>query len=81
MFCSVITRSSNWEILQGGAWAVCRFKGELGKKEGVVFLRGVDTQMHTMSSAGVFKVKNIYCTMQAITLIGAKLDIPKNIPW
>ena len=34
------------------AWTVCRFKGEgggvLGKKEGVVFLRGVDTTMHTM---------------------------------
>ena len=24
----------------GEAWAVCRFKGGLGKKEGVVFLRG-----------------------------------------
>ena len=24
----------------GGTWTFCRFKGELGKKEGVVFLRG-----------------------------------------
>ena len=34
-----------------GAWAVCRFKGGLGKKKGgVVFLRGGggDTPMHTM---------------------------------
>ena len=23
-----------------GAWTVCRFKGGLGKKEGMVFLRG-----------------------------------------
>ena len=45
------------------AWTVCRFKGGggggwqerggggggvLGKKGGVVFLRGVDTTMHTM---------------------------------
>ena len=30
------------------AWTVCRFKGGLGKKRGVVFLRGVDTPMHTM---------------------------------
>ena len=28
---------------------VCRFKGDLGKKEGVVFLReGGDTPMHTI---------------------------------
>ena len=38
----------------GGAWTVCKFKrGQgLGKKEGVVFLRGkvvVDTPMHTMN--------------------------------
>ena len=32
-----------------GAWSVCIFKGGLGTKEGVVFLRGwVDTPMHTM---------------------------------
>ena len=29
------------------AWTVCRFRGP-GKREGVVFLRGVDTPMHTM---------------------------------
>ena len=33
-----------------GGWTVCRFKWGLGKKEGVVFLRGVDTPMHTMSN-------------------------------
>ena len=33
------------------AWTVFRFKGGLGKKEGgVVFLRGVDSPMHTMLS-------------------------------
>ena len=32
----------------GGAWTVCKLKGGLGKKEGVGFLRGVDTPMHTM---------------------------------
>ena len=32
-----------------GAWTVCRFKGELGKKEGGgLFEEGVDTPMHTM---------------------------------
>ena len=32
----------------GGVWAVCRFKGELGKKEGGGdFEGGVDTPMHT----------------------------------
>ena len=33
---------------------VCRFKlvGMLGKKEGVVFLRGVNTPMHTMIAIG-----------------------------
>ena len=32
----------------GGAWIVCRFKGGLARKRGVVFLRGVDILMHTM---------------------------------
>ena len=33
-----------------GAWTVGRFKGGggLGEKEGVVFLRGLDTPMHTI---------------------------------
>ena len=31
-----------------GGWTVCRFKWGLGKKEGVVFLMGVDTPMHAM---------------------------------
>ena len=30
------------------AWTVCRFKEELGDKEGVVLLREVDTPMHSM---------------------------------
>ena len=38
------------DCLKRGAWTVCQFKGGLGKKEGVVLLRGgVDTPMHTMS--------------------------------
>ena len=28
------------DCLKRGAWTVCQFKGRLGKKEGVVFLRG-----------------------------------------
>ena len=32
-----------------GVWTVCRFKKGLGKKEGVVFLRGgLETPIHTM---------------------------------
>ena len=38
--------------LKRGAWTVCQFKGGLGKKEGLVFLRGVDTLIHTMSCKG-----------------------------
>ena len=34
---------------KGGAWTVCRFKGRLGKKEGVVFRERVDTPMDAMS--------------------------------
>ena len=46
-------------LLKKGAWAVCRFKwggggGELGKIEGVVFLRGGDTPMQTMTIWKVF---------------------------
>ena len=35
---------------KGGSWKVCEFKRVLGKKKGVVFLRGggVDTPMPTM---------------------------------
>ena len=41
---------SEGDCLKRGAWTVCQFKGGLGKKEGVVLLRGgVDTPMHTMS--------------------------------
>ena len=35
-------------VKKGGAWTVCRFKGELGKKEGVVFWEVVDTPMDTI---------------------------------
>ena len=34
-------------------WTVCRFKGRLGRKGGVVFLRGVDTLMHTSSCSNI----------------------------
>ena len=37
--------------LKKGAWTVCRFQGGFGKKEGEVFLGGVDTPMHTMSKS------------------------------
>ena len=38
------------DYLKKGAWAVCRFKGEgLARKRGVLFLKGVDTPMRTMS--------------------------------
>ena len=39
------------DCLKSGAWIVCWFKGGLGKKEEVVFLRGggVETPMHFMS--------------------------------
>ena len=36
------------DCLKRGAWPVCRFKGELSKKGGGVFERGVDTPIHTM---------------------------------
>ena len=37
-----------WDCLRRVAWTVCKFKGGLGKKHGVVFLRGVDTPMDTI---------------------------------
>ena len=33
---------------KGRAWTVSRFKRRLEEKEGVVFLRGCDTPLHTM---------------------------------
>ena len=36
-------------LLKNGSRTVCRFKGAgLGKKKRVVFLRGIDTPMHTI---------------------------------
>ena len=37
------------ELPKKVARTVCRFKKRLGKKEGVIFLRGVETQMHNRS--------------------------------
>ena len=34
------TNIEGGDCLKRGAWIVCRFNGGLGKKEGVVFLRG-----------------------------------------
>ena len=33
-------RGRDYLKMGGRGWTVCRFKGGLGKKEGVVFLRG-----------------------------------------
>ena len=40
-------------LKKGGAWIVFGFRGGLGKKDGVVFLRGeeVDTPMYTMGDS------------------------------
>ena len=38
-----LTKKNNiwgWGAQKGGAWTVCRFKGWIGRKEGVVFLGG-----------------------------------------
>ena len=37
------------DCLKREAWAVCRFQGELSKKGGGVFERGVDTPIHSMA--------------------------------
>ena len=46
------SRKANIEnyCLKKEAWTVSWFKGGLGKKEGVVFLREFDILMHTTSS-------------------------------
>ena len=44
------------DYLKRGAWTVCRFKWEFGKKEGGVFEWGDVTPMHTIWSRwGVFR--------------------------
>ena len=42
-----------------GASTVCRFKRGPGEKEGVVFLRGVDTKMHTISTLDMNKCETV----------------------
>ena len=56
------------DCLKRGTWTFCRFKGKggLARKKGVVFLRGVDTSMHTMIQLFIFShvfclVKCFYC--------------------
>ena len=36
--------------LKRGAWTVSSFKGGFARKRGMVFLRGVDTLIHTMNT-------------------------------
>ena len=50
---------------KNGAWTACRFKGWLGKKEGVVFLRGVgfDSLMYTMMSPQIFAAERLAITL------------------
>ena len=50
-YCCFVILECWGDCLKRGAWTVCRFKGGgggLARKRGVVFLRGVDTPMHTM---------------------------------
>ena len=39
---------SGRDCLKREAWTVCRFNRGIGKKEGVVFSKGIDTPMHTV---------------------------------
>ena len=55
------------------AWTVCRFKRELGKKEGMVFLRGLDIPMHTIRRKINSKKKNM-CEISIIILFCKKLE-------
>ena len=41
--------------LKRGTWSVFEFKRRLGEKEGVVFLRGLDTPMHTIEYSKIQK--------------------------
>ena len=53
-----------------GPWTICRFKGGLGKKEGVVFLRGgVDTPMHIMISSGTSSRTRRSIVAEALALL------------
>ena len=52
--------------LKRGAWKVCRFKG-VGEKKRVVFLRGVDTLMHTMVCIkAIFKYAKSYSELEKL---------------
>ena len=52
--------------LKRGTWTVCRFRGRgLDEKEGVVFLRSVNTPMHIMEPLGNPKGVNKLIPLQA----------------
>ena len=53
--------------------------GELGKQEGLVFLRGVDTPMHNMRVSGAkFKEKLIFCFENDKNLVNFDLSSKKS---
>ena len=52
-----IFKGGSWKTSMpknGRAWTVCEFKKGLRKKVGVVFLRGLDTPIHTI-------ITNVFC--------------------
>ena len=69
---------------KGGTWIVCRFKGrgELGKKEGVVFLRGVDTPMHTMKPSMyiIYNILLLYYIYYTALVIHYGFNLTTEVP-
>ena len=65
------------DCLKRGTWTVCQFKGSLATKMEGVFLRGVDTPMHTIPTA--FKHTGLVCSLFdccfAITLCNNTLHL------
>ena len=62
------SRKTNIEghCLKLGHWTVCRFKGELGKKEGGGVFRGGNTPMHTIVVQSYFIERHLDCDINSI---------------
>ena len=61
-------------LKRGGAWTVCRFKGELGKKKGEWCFWGVvDSPMHTMHTITAMQHEGIKFSITNAKVTGTNI--------
>ena len=62
------------DCLKRGTWTVCQYKRSLARKKGVMFLRGVDTPMHTMRVSFIL----FWCNFWVTDIVTDPLNVKYN---